>query len=142
MPRIRLSVPKTAKLIYTVKLPIYIQHINYGNHLGADSLIAIIHEARVQFLKHYGMCEKNIDHGVGLMIASLASTHYNQGVHGNTLKIEIFVDDIQNSNCDFYYQIFNDDDQILAIATTNTVFIDRQTQKIAKIPEKLRLILE
>lgn len=141
MPRIKVTIPETAKFIFKVQLPIYIQHINYGNHLGADSLISLIHEARVQFLRQHGMTEKDLGENIGLMITSLASTHYGQGFLGDQLIIEIYSDDPRRASCDFFYKVSNQKEQLIAIATTHLVFVDRSSEKISMIPEKLKKLL-
>ncbi len=50
MSRIKIEMPE--KFIYKTEIPVRITDINYGGHLGNDSLLSIIHEARVRFLKH------------------------------------------------------------------------------------------
>jgi len=46
MARIKIEIPD--KFIYKTEIPIRITDINYGGHLGNDSLLSIIHEARVR----------------------------------------------------------------------------------------------
>ncbi len=66
MARIKLELPEHFE--FTTRIPIRITDINYGGHAGNDSMLSIIHEARVQFLKHYDFEEKKhsrcgVDHG-------------------------------------------------------------------------------
>ena len=49
MARIKIEIPGNP--IYRVSVPVRITDINYGNHLGNDSMVSIIHEARMSFLK-------------------------------------------------------------------------------------------
>jgi acyl-CoA thioester hydrolase len=58
MPRIRIDLPE--KLITTIKIPVRITDINYGNHVGNNSFVEIIHEARMQFLSQFGFTELDI----------------------------------------------------------------------------------
>ena len=69
MPRIKIKLPE--KFIFRTEIPIRITDINYGGHLGNDSLLSIIHEARVRFLKSLGYSESNVE-GVGIIMISLS----------------------------------------------------------------------
>ena len=69
MPRIKLSIPKNVHFSTTLYLRIY--DMNYGGHLGNDSVLSIVHEARVRFLQDLGLSEKNF-YGSGLLMADSA----------------------------------------------------------------------
>ena len=58
MPRVQIDIPSTAPKC-TLHIPVRITDVNYGNHVGNDSMVSIIHEARMQFLKKYGFSEMN-----------------------------------------------------------------------------------
>ena len=69
MARIKIVIP--ANTLAVVNIPVRITDINYGNHLGNDALISIVHEARVQWLKINNYTELQVD-GVGLIMSDLA----------------------------------------------------------------------
>ena len=102
MPRIKLDLPEKFK--FSTDLHVRISDINYGNHLGNDALLALIHEARLRFLKSMGYSEVNVD-GVGLIMADSAIVYKSEGFHGDQLTIEVSVQDITRSYCDFIYKI-------------------------------------
>ena len=52
MPKIRLQELNSYQ--YFVVIPVRITDINYAGHLGNDSMISIIHEARFRFVQHIG----------------------------------------------------------------------------------------
>ena len=54
MPRVIVELPK--KFIFSTDIAVRISDINYGGHLGHDSIISLIHEARVRFLKDPRFC--------------------------------------------------------------------------------------
>ena len=65
MARIRIELPGTFK--FSANIPVRITDLNYGGHVGNDTILSIIHEARAQFLKNYDYSEKDsrgnrIDH--------------------------------------------------------------------------------
>lgn len=131
MARIKLQMPEN--YLFTTTLPVRITDINYGNHLANDSLLSIVHEARVQFLNHYGYSELDIE-GVGIMVADSVIIYKSQSYYGDSLTIEVGVADISKKSCDLYYRIKKEDDKVVALCKTAIVFFDYQSQKPARIP--------
>ena len=69
MARIKIDIPE--QVIGTFTIPIRIADINYGNHVGNDAFVSIIHEARMQWLQQYRYTELKIE-GIGLIMSDLA----------------------------------------------------------------------
>ena len=76
MPRIKIELPE--KFIYKTEIPIRITDINYGGHLGNDSLLSLIHEARVRLLHHLGYSESNVE-GAGIMMIDAGIQYKSEG---------------------------------------------------------------
>ena len=133
MVRLKLQMP--SHRIFKTDIPLRITDINYGNHLGNDSLLSIIHEARMQFLNYFGYSEKDVE-GTGIIMADVAIVYKSQAFYGDRLTIEIGIDDITRKSCDLYYQITRSDDKLVAIAKTNLAFFDYIAQKTVAIPQK------
>ncbi len=66
MARVKIDVPD--EFSYTTHIPVRITDLNYGGHVGNDTILSLIHEARIQFLGHYGYGELNME-GVGLIMS-------------------------------------------------------------------------
>lgn len=49
MARISIDLPST--FTFSATIPVRITDLNYGGHVGNDTILSIIHEARVQYLK-------------------------------------------------------------------------------------------
>ena len=82
MARIKIDLP--ANTIARVKLKVRIGDINYGNHVGNDSFVSFIHEARIQWLQQNNFSEMDIN-GTGLIMADLAiefkkEAHYGEDI--------------------------------------------------------------
>jgi acyl-CoA thioester hydrolase len=45
MPRVKIELPES--WTFRTDIPIRITDINYGNHMGNDSFLGILHEARM-----------------------------------------------------------------------------------------------
>ncbi len=62
MARVKLDLPDAFE--FTTEIQVRIGDINYGGHLGNDTVLSLIHEARVRFLQKYNFREANIG-GIG-----------------------------------------------------------------------------
>ena len=58
MARVKLALPESFSFETDIK--VRISDINYGGHLGNDSVMSLIHEARLRFLEKYGYTELNV----------------------------------------------------------------------------------
>ena len=141
MARVKLEIPQNK--IAVVTIPVRITDINYGNHLGNDAFVSIIHEARMLWLRQYGYTELNID-GAGLILADLAVEFKNESFYGDMIEITIAAGEISKVSFELYYQLCtkrNEKIIILAVAKTGMVCYDYKTKKVLSIPGKLKMIL-
>ena len=141
MARIKLTI--TENTIASVTIPVRITDINYGNHLGNDALVSIIHEARVQWLQTNNYTELNVA-GVGLIMSDLAIEYISESFYGDDLQINIAPGEITRVSFELYYTvqvIRNEKIILIAKAKTGMVCYDYAGKKVAAVPEKLKLIL-
>ena len=133
MARIKLNIPE--KFEFTTEIPISINNINYGGHLGNDSLLSLIHEARVRFFKKNNFTESNIG-GAGIIITDVAIVYKAEGFYGDISKFEIAREDFNKYGCDIIYKITNKDTGTeIARAKTGIVFFNYREKKIVTIPD-------
>ena len=141
MARIKIEIPE--KIIGTFIVPVRIADINYGNHVGNDAFVSIIHEARMQWLKQYDYTELKIE-GIGLIMTDLAIEFKNESFYGDVVEVKLGVADITRVGIDLYYQLFakrNNENILIANAKTGMVCFDYDKRKVASIPEKFLTIL-
>ena len=113
--------------------------MNYGNHLGNDHLLSIIHETRVQWLNALGCTELDVG-GCGLIMADVMIAYKNEGFYGDDLLCAVFADEIQTSSFDVLYRLSTQrkgERLLIAEAKTGMVCFDYQARKIMPVPEKL-----
>jgi acyl-CoA thioesterase FadM len=131
--RIKLEIPE--KFEFSTKIPVRITDINYGNHLGNDALLSLIHEARVQYLNKINLSEMDAG-GCGIIMVDSAIIYKSEIHYGDVLVFNVAVNEITNTGCDFYYQILSGRDSgTAAIAKTGIVFFNYQLKKISAVPE-------
>jgi len=140
MARIKIELPE--KFIFKTEIPIRITDINYGGHLGNDSLLSIIHEARVRFLNHLGYSESNVE-GAGIIMIDAAIQYKSEGFYGDVLLAEVTVTDFTGIGCDFVYRLSNKNTRKeIAAAKTGIVFFNYEKRKTAPVPSEFKKKIE
>lgn len=131
------------KIIGTVQIPVRITDINYGNHLGNDALVSILHEARVLWLKQHQYTELNAG-GTGLIMGDLAVEYLNESFYGDSLTISIATGDITRVSFELYYLVETSREEKnipVARAKTGLICYDYEFKKVVAITEALKKIL-
>ncbi|MCK5846828.1 MAG: thioesterase family protein [Bacteroidales bacterium] len=133
MARIKVMLPE--KFSYSTQLDIRITDINYGGHLGNDSVLGMIHEARIRLLADKGFSESDID-GIGILMLDSVINYSAEGFYGDKLRIDVTVDEISNTGCDIYYRFVNiANEKIIVRAKTNIIFYNYISKKVSRTPE-------
>lgn len=136
MARVKLVLPDTFP--FSTEIPVRITDINYGGHVGNDAILAIVHEARVRFLNHYGYTEADID-GAGMIMTDAVIVYKSEGLYGMTMIAQVSVIDITRSGCDFVFRLSDkESEKEIARAKTGIVFFDYSTRKIVSTPARFR----
>ena len=140
MPRIKIELPP--KFIFSTEIPLRISDINYGGHLGNDAVLSIFQEARIRFLNQFGYSEISIE-GSSIIMVDAAVQYKSQGFYGDVLIVELNVDDIQRSGCDFIYRATNKiTGKEIARGKTGIVFFDYKNSKLVSVPEAFKKLIE
>lgn len=136
------KLPSLDNSIFTTMLEVRIYDINYGNHLGHDSLISLLHEARMRFLKSVGFAEINTN-GIGILITNLVVNYLSEAFYGDKLIINIGIGDISKTTMELIYQaIHQETKKEIGRALTSMTFYDYHKAKVAKIPQELLIRIQ
>ena len=138
MARISLSLPPS--LSFSTKIPIRITDLNYGGHVGNDTILSIIHEARVQFLQSLGYTEKNLG-GIGIIMGDVAIVFKNEAFYGDVLTAHVTVTELSKATFDIIYKLEKEADGKtidVAHAKTGMVCFDYEKRKVTALPEEVR----
>jgi len=142
MARVKLIFPDK-KPIFSTQIPLRITDMNYGNHLGNDVLLSILHDARMQFLAGGGYTELEIG-GCGLIMADVMIAYKNEGHYGDVLDIALFTDELGSRSFDLLYRVTTQRGAakvLIAEAKTGMVCYDYGRGKVCAAPEKFRAFL-
>lgn len=138
MARVKLEVPSTFSFQTTI--PVRITDINYGGHVGNDSILSILHEARIQFLKKFGCDEKNFL-GVGLIMNDVAIEFKRELFYGDTIHASLTIPNFEKVSFDIFYKLEIAVKEKLTVATlakTGMVCFNYNTKKISAVPEEAK----
>ena len=142
MTRLKIEIP--GKCIDTFFIPVRITDLNYGNHVGNDAMVAIIHEARVQFLQKHNCSEFDV-FGTALIMRELQVEYKNESFYGDILRVKIYAGGISGAGFDLFYSLSVVRNEIavnIATAKTGMVCFNYEKRKIERVPDDLRKILE
>ena len=133
MARTKLILPENFN--FSTQIDVRITDINYGGHLGNDSVLGIIHEARIRLLTEKGFSEQDID-GVGIIMADTVIIYSSEGFYGDKLRIDVAVDEISNTGCEIYYRFVRlANEKMIVKAKTKIVFYDYISKKVSRTPQ-------
>ena len=141
MARIKIEFPK--HIIGLITIPVRIGDINYGNHVGNDSFVSIIHEARLQWLKEHNFSELNIG-GAGIIMSDLVIEFKSESFYGDIIEVKLSAGEISRVGFELYYQLSvvrDDKIVVLANAKTGVVCYDYALKKVVGVPEVLKQLL-
>lgn len=132
MARIKLTIP--TRFSFSTQIPIRITDLNYGNHLGNDSVLSILHEARMQYLQSIGYTELSFA-GIGLIMSDVAIEFKAEAFYGDVLKAYVTAGDISRVGFDLYYKLVKkEQEEIVAIAKTGMICFDYAKRKVTVLP--------
>lgn len=136
MARVKLALPE--KFCFETEIALRISDINYGGHLGNDSVLSLAHEARLRCMKGVGFSELDCG-GAGTIMTDSVIVYKNQGYYGDVVIVKVAVHEFSNLGCDFTYLITNKKTgKELARVKTGIVFYDYVEGKVCAVPEKFR----
>ena len=135
----RISIDLPTSFNFTATIPVRITDLNYGGHVGNDTILSIIHEARVQFLKSFGYSEKDLG-GVGMIMSDVVINFKNELFYGDVVNASVAVKDIGRASFDIVY-LLKKGDVVVAEAKTGMVCFDYERRKVTAIPEGVRVVL-
>ena len=138
MPRIKIDLP--TDFAFTSVIPVRITDLNYGNHVGNDTILSLIHEARVQYLHSLGYGELSFA-GAGLIMADVGIEYKAELHYGDIVKTSVAAGDISKISFDLYYKLEKEENGktvLVAAAKTGMVCFDYEKKKVTALPEEVK----
>jgi acyl-CoA thioesterase FadM len=137
MARLTLEFPED-QYCYSSQLTVRVTDINGANHLGNDSMISMISEARARFLYEYGVRETESD-GTGIIVTDLATTYKAEAHARDQLLFEVGVMDFNKYGGDITFRVSRPRDlALIAMAKSGFVFFNYKSSQVVPMPDEFR----
>ena len=134
MERIKMQLPEAFN--FSTEIKIRITDLNMGGHVGNDTFLSLFHEARHEFLKHYGYGELQFE-GYGLIMTDAAIEYKKELGQGDIVKISVAANGFDKYGFDIFYkmEVITATENILAAkAKTGMLCYDYENKKIMRVP--------
>ncbi len=105
----------------------FVHHSNYAKYLEVS---------RLEWLENLGISYKWMEeNGVMLPVYNLQTTFKKSALFDDTLKIVTTLRATPTVRITFDYEVFNQDDDLLTIASTELIFINTETGRPMRCPQ-------
>ena len=108
-----------------------------GGHVGNDTVLSYMHEARMQYLAAKGFSEMNME-GVSIIMSGVAIEYKAEIMYGNLVTVYVVATGFSRAGFEVYYKLVNDKEKIVALAKTGIVCFDYKTKKVVSLPEAVK----
>jgi acyl-CoA thioesterase FadM len=133
MPRTKL----TELPVYKFRYPITLQprDINYGGHLGVDSLVSIVGTARAYIFKSVGLSELNLgDNKTGMIMTDFVINLKAEGFMFDSLEVYSHIGELTKNGFRFFHKVTRGA-SIIALVESGFLAFDYTAEKVTRVPE-------
>ncbi len=131
MARVIIELPSEFR--FSTNISIRITDINYGGHAGNDTILSLIHEARMQFLRSIGYTEMNCG-GTGLIMTDAAIEFKKELFYGEVVTISVVATNFSKISFELFYKMekrWEGKTVLVAKVKTSMVCFDYAAKKLA-----------
>jgi acyl-CoA thioester hydrolase len=135
MERVKINLPGTFH--FSTIVTIRITDLNYGAHVGNDTFLSLMQEARQQFLMSFGYKELSFE-GVGLILSDAAIEYKKELNYADVIKISVAASAFDKYGFDLFYKmevITNEGTILAAKAKTGMLCYDYEKRKMVIVPQ-------
>lgn len=136
MARSKIELPESFS--FTCRVPIRITDINYGGHVGNDTVLSVIHEARMQFFNSFGYTEMNFA-STGMIMADVAIEFKSELFYGDVVIAFVTAGEVSKIGFELLYKLEKEAGGkkiLVAKAKTGMICYDYEKKKIVAVPEE------
>jgi len=106
--------------------------VYYGNYAQ------YLEQGRTEWLRELGFSYKWMEaNNVQLPVVHLSIDYKHPARYDDLITVRTSLVKMPTAKIEFFYEIFNESDQLLVTATTVLVFINTETEKLMKAPDYL-----
>lgn len=124
---------------FSTNISIRITDLNYGGHVGNDTFLSLIHEARQQFLNHFSYSELQFA-GTSLIMVDAVLEYKKELYFGDVVKASVAATGFDKLGFDLHYklEVFQEEKLVLAAkAKTGMLCYDYANKKKVHVPDEV-----
>ncbi|MFO7646514.1 MULTISPECIES: acyl-CoA thioesterase [Halomonas] len=134
MERVRLEFPEAA-IVHRHPLTVRVTDMNYGRHLGHDTLVSLLHEARIQAFAALGLTEWDMG-GYPSVVADLAIQYQSEARWPDALVVETAIPAPGSKAVTVYHRVRHaEGGRPVATARLNVMLVDPAAGRPVSVPE-------
>ena len=134
MPRIKLVEQTTYK--FRCRLEVQPRDVNYGGHLGNDSLVSLVGTARARMFRIIGLSELDLGDGrTGMVMTDLVVNYRSEGFLFDELLVETHPGELARTGFRLFHRVSRDD-KVIALLETGFAAFDYVSRKVAPLPQR------
>lgn len=137
MNRIKIQLPE--QFSFTTQMQIRVTDLNYGGHVGNDTILSLLQEARQQFLQSRGYAELSVE-SYGLIMADAMIEYKKELNHKDAIEIAVVATDFDKLGFDIYYRITvlqNSEAHLAVRAKTGMMLYDYTAKKKVSLTDNI-----
>jgi len=137
MNRIKIQLPE--QFSFSTQMQIRVTDLNYGGHVGNDTILSLLQEGRQQFLQSRGYAELSVE-SFGLIMADAMIEYKKELNHKDIIEIAVVATDFDKLGFDIYYRVTvleNGEHQLAVRAKTGMMLYDYTAKKKVSLPENI-----
>ena len=140
MPRVKLD--ELPSYEFQHHLTVRATDINYAGHLGNEALLALVHEARAQFLKQlkFNTIIQDDQH-IGVIIVDLVVNFRAEAFAQDQLTIDCQIGDIGKRSFRLFHRIRREE-QVIALVESGMVAYDYLAGETILLPQEFLIELQ
>ena len=126
---------------FSTLLAIRITDLNYGAHVGNDTILSLIHETRMQWLLNLGYTSELSIEGIGLIMADAGIEFKSELFYGDTVIASVAAVEFSKIGFELVYQLEKETSgtrKAVAFARTGMICYDYEKKKIVGVPEEAK----
>ena len=125
---------------FVIPCDVRVADVNYGAHVSNAAVLSFFQDARIAYLKQFGLSELDIG-GCGIILPEAHVKYRAEMFLGDQLQIGVRTELLQKSSFVMMYQIERDG-VVTAEGTTNLVAFDYCRRKPVRVPQEFRARVE
>lgn len=132
----KIQITENENPCFSYETKIRITDINYGNHLGHDKIISILHDARLSFFIQKKLSEINHENMYTFMLRSLTIDYKKECYLHEILIVEIYIGQIEKFTFELKYKVLKAN-EVIALCVTTLVCYNNLKRRPDVVPASI-----